>query len=115
MHDAECGQCGTKVSSVGEPRLPCPQCGSTSRKFSVALEGSLAPKAGLRAKGIDPTKGGRKRTFAEMRDEPGIQRSTGRPVRHQRSIDRRGNRYREVVTDAENGTVVHSCDEPLSD
>src|SRR5688500_5998561 len=110
MHHAECGQCGAKLSSAAEPRLPCPQCGSTTRKFSVALSGALGPTAGLRAKGMDPTKSARKRVFAEIRDESTIQRSTGRHVKHERAIDRRGNRYREVVTDVETGAVLHSCD-----
>jgi hypothetical protein len=115
MHEAECGQCGTGLSSITEPRQPCPKCGSMTRKFSVALAGTLAATAGLRAKGIDPVKSGRNRVFAELRDEPSIQRSTGRRVRHQRAIDRRADRYREVVTDVESGAVLHSCDEPLSE
>jgi hypothetical protein len=112
--EVTCGQCGAAVTDTPEPRKPCADCGSTIRQFGVELTGHLKLESGLRAKGIDPSETGRSRVFAELRDEPSIQRTTGSRTRHERLIDRRSDHYREVVTDAETGAILHHCDEPLS-
>jgi hypothetical protein len=61
----------------------------------------------------DPNKTGRGKTKIE-----GFQKyksSQKAPlVSHVRVIDRENNLYKEVVTNAETGEVIHACEEPLS-
>jgi len=39
---------------------------------------------------------------------------SGKWMKLERLIDRVGDWYREIVTDPENGQIIHFCEEPLS-
>ena len=46
MVDASCGQCGTKIDEeynvAPQDRIPCPNCGSTTRNYSVSLQAAMS-------------------------------------------------------------------------
>lgn len=53
MVDASCGQCGTKIDEeynvAPQDRKPCPNCGSTTRNYSVSLQATSFVATGMRA------------------------------------------------------------------
>jgi len=110
-----CGQCGLELlEKVGLPtskRTPCPSCKSLSRQIKAEFHATARGIVGMRATGREP---GRKKPFVEIRDEPSKSIKLGRDMRHERTIDRRGDKYKEKVTDPLTSDVLHECDEPLS-
>jgi DNA-directed RNA polymerase subunit RPC12/RpoP len=111
-----CGDCGKVLEEYemlsASERSPCPDCGSMKRHVEVKFSASVTASVGMRAKGKAP---GVKKPFVEVRAEPSLKRSTGEEVFHERTIDRRQNRYIEKVTLKETGEVLHECDEKLTD
>lgn len=110
-----CQSCGREVSPdhlLGRAeRTPCPDCGSFDRHAAVSFDLKIGVGVGMRAVGRAP---GRKKPVLEARAEPTVQKSTGRPVFHERLIDRRQDLYKETVTDNASGNVIHKTEEPLS-
>jgi hypothetical protein len=56
----KCGNCGLELneaSDVPEERTPCPDCGSTARRFEVELSGVIVAAPTIQAKGtvLQPT------------------------------------------------------------
>lgn len=54
VNDTVCAQCGKSItdeSPTGDPtqRKPCPQCGSTTRIFSVSLEAKISVSGSIQA------------------------------------------------------------------
>ena len=94
-----------------EKRLPCPHCGSLSRRNDVNISGTLTFHSKLGAKGRHS---GEKRPFVEQTVGDDLHRKSGRWMRLHRLIDRMNNWYHERVTDAATGRVVHECSEALT-
>jgi DNA-directed RNA polymerase subunit RPC12/RpoP len=109
-----CGKCKTELdesSDSGVNRKPCPRCGSKSRNFVEQLRVSAKALAGMRAK----HRRGSGKPIWESRNEPSFSKKSSRLVRHERTIDRENDLYREVVTDLETGKIIHQCKESLSE
>ena len=64
----------------------------------------------IQAKGF-----GKKKPHVELKQGPSHSYKLGKPVEHERLIDRGNDRYFEKVTDYESGDLIHQDDEPLSD
>lgn len=111
-----CGDCGKQLNELQmlptEARLPCPACGSMKRHVTAEFTATVTATVGMRVIG---KASGVKKTFVEVRAEPSIKKSTGETVFHERTIDRRNDRYLEKVTLKSTGEVLHECDEKLSD
>lgn len=111
-----CGDCGKVLEEyemlASSERTPCPDCGSMKRHVEVMFSATVKARVGMRAKGKAP---GVKKPIVEILAEPSLKNSTGEEVFHERTIDRRQNRYIEKVTLKETGEVLHECDENLSD
>jgi len=54
------------------------------------------------------------KTLAEGLSGDDLHRKSGKWMKKERLIDRANDRYKEVVTDPETGSVVHQSEEPLS-
>lgn len=106
----ECGEALDGPLDSGEVR-PCPKCGSTSRHIVAVDSATLSIYESSELKGREP---GRKRPFLEQRQGASFFRKAQRWVQHFRRIDRRNNRYDEVVADSD-GTLIHECHEPLTE
>jgi hypothetical protein len=113
MHGVKCSSCGGEIQGRDEPRCPCLTCGSTNRIISVTVEEYLSVYDGLAFRQTGQKQEGKRGIVAE-----GFVKYVGSKlaalVRHERSINRRDNRYFEKVSDAETGKVIHECSEPLS-
>lgn len=57
---------------------------------------------------------GQKKHHVEMKYGPSPSHRFGKPVNHERLIDRANDRYFEKVSNYETGEVIHHADEPLS-
>lgn len=116
MDAVRCGQCKTaldeSLQTPADSRIPCPRCGSTSRLFEKTLAGTITPRASLGLKAREP---GRRKPFLEQISGASYFRKAQRWVERLMRIDRRNNQYREVVTDPETGTIIHKCEELLSE
>jgi uncharacterized Zn finger protein (UPF0148 family) len=106
----ECGEALAGPLDTGEV-CPCPKCGPTSRHIIAVDNATLSIHESSQLKGREP---GRKRPFLEQRQGASFFRKAQRWVQHFRRIDRRNNRYDEVVADSD-GTVIHECHEPLTE
>ncbi len=110
-----CGSCGVPIDESAdvpiEDRMPCPQCGSKAREFSVRLKVEAKAQIGL---GFKHKRPGSKKPIAEGFTGRELRKSVGDFVDKERLIDRENDRYREkVVTDS--GEVIRDVDEPLSE
>jgi len=114
--EVQCDECRERIEEsphlADEDRLPCPRCGSRSRYIRVAVSGTLVTHSKLALKG---QRLGLKKPFIEQVVGDDLYRKTGRWMKLERVIDRLKNWYHERVTDPSTGTVVHECDQPLSD
>ena len=115
--EAFCGDCGTELdespSQAPEKRAPCPQCGSTRRRFAVAMEdAAIEMRSSLR---VRAKAGGKGKPFQEEKVGDDYWRKGGRWMTFRRLIDRRRNRYVERIEDPETGEVIKDVDEPLSE
>jgi hypothetical protein len=115
VHCNNCGAALAEEVSVADPRQPCPVCGSTARRFDVAVVEKCEVEAFLgmegRRAGLSRQKGWFIRSFTRL--APQVSRG-GALAYLTRIFDRDADRYVETVTMRETGEVVHSCDEPLS-
>ncbi len=111
-----CRECGAKldeaVDLLPQERKPCPTCGSSKRHIKVIVEVGIGVSVGSRVVGRAK---GEKKPFMESRTEPSKSIKLGRNVHHERTIDRRNNKYTEKITDPKTGEVLHECEEPLSE
>jgi len=94
-----------------EQRLPCPHCGSVSRRYDVNISETLTFHSKLTAKGRHSDE---KRPFVEQTVGDDLHRKSGRWMKLHRLIDRMNNWYHERVTDAATGKIVHECSEALT-
>lgn len=95
-----------------EARHPCVACGSTARFFAVSIEEAVTLRSGL---GFKHKRPGHKKPIAEGFTRPETARSTVAAVERMMHVDREKDHYVETVTEYETGTVVHHCDEKLSE
>ena len=110
-----CGNCGKKLDEDAhgpvDTRKPCPDCGSTARRFSEHLRATVVLRSKLGAKARHPDQ---RKPFHEQVVGADLQHKSGRSMHKERIIDRENDWYSEAVTDPETGEVIHECHEPLS-
>jgi hypothetical protein len=100
--------------------MPCPTCGSLSRRIDLDLESQqieLELRDNVGIHDILTTKGkhgGKGKPYIEKKVGDDIQRKTGKWMKLERTIDHDNDWYEEVIVDPETGRVVHRCAEPLS-
>ena len=70
---------------------------------------------GFRYKLIDRHTSGRKRKALEGFNTYSYSRDLDKLVHHERSIDRKNDRYYEAVRDPDTGNILHCCGEKLSE
>ena len=92
--------------------MPCPHCGSRRRIIGAEVTESLT----VREKwGMKHKRPGHKKPISESVTGDDLHRQSGQWNKLDRTIDRLNDRYTELITDPVTGTVIRSCDEPLSD
>ncbi len=57
---------------------------------------------------------GQKKPIYEFKVGDSYHHKTGKWNHRRMEIDRKNDKYREVVIDKETGEIIHSCEEPLS-
>jgi hypothetical protein len=112
-----CGDCGAALdeqpSQPPEKRKPCPDCGSSRRRFAVQMEeAAVKIRSSLRVKA---KAGGKGEPFQEEKIGDDYWWKAGRWTTVQRLIDRRRNRYVERIADPETGEIIKDVDEPLTE
>lgn len=115
MDKALCGNCGLILNEAyGLPvkdRPVCPACGSNQRIFTKHLHACFIIQGGMRLKAFSKAL---RRAFVEQIIVPSFSFSRKSWAVRYRLIDRRSDLYHEIVTDQENGSIIHECREPLS-
>ncbi len=115
-----CGGCGKQLEEspstpIGE-RVPCPGCGSKSRKFGVEITAVSEVRAGIRAKarsGEAGQPGGK--PWLKLLSEPSWSHRYEKWMERLKVEDSRHDQYTEVVRDPDTGEIIHECQEPLSE
>jgi hypothetical protein len=117
VKEIACGQCGTALDEPSdtpiEDRSPCPACGSTLRRYAVALEGKITFRERIHLKKFEGKAKGR--AAEEIIQGDDFNSDTGRWFDLKRRIDRTNDRYSERIVDPESGEVVREVNEPLSE
>ena len=116
MSGTSCANCNAELPDdlLGQPRSPCPRCGSTSRSYTESLIDCIAVHDSLRAKVKRPSLPSDKKLRADTYSGVEHSHKHGKLVRVQRTIDKDNDRYIEKVIDIQTGEILHECDEPLS-
>ena len=104
-----CPNCSNELSLTAQA-MPCPSCGK--KLHFRTLEAMSKGYPDMEANAIPPGRG-RNAFFQRIQTGYEFFRKTGRWHLRDRLIDRRGNRYREHIEDAETGEVIRHKDEPL--
>ena len=97
----------------GEGGNPCEACGHIGRTIAVTIQESVMIRTGFRAQGYEGGKSRKKGFFAEIRERWQHSTKLGEAVHRVQHIDKRADRYTEVVRDQQ-GNIIHQTDEPLS-
>lgn len=110
-----CGKCKAVLEEKSDiqpgERIPCPECGSTSRAFEVTLHENITFREKVGIEGKHP---GEKKPFIVEVSGDDLFRKTGEWMKLSRVIDVENDSYCEIIIDPVTGKVVHICIEPLS-
>lgn len=106
-----CSAC--KVPHFGEGGTACEACGHIGRTIAVTIQSNVRVQAGFRAQGYESGKSRKKGLFADLRERWQHSTKLGEDIYRVQHIDKRSDRYVEVVRDKQ-GNVIHHTDEPLS-
>ena len=96
-------------------REPCPQCGSTARRFEMHFEDKVAFHESWAGKIRDPSLPSKKKVRVEFFDGHQWSVALEKFVHKVRVLDKREDHYHEKVVDPETGELIHECTEPLSE
>lgn len=111
-----CGTCSRDLDETPDllevERRPCPACGSLARRIDIKVSDELRVGVYELLKLRSP---GRGKPSLERTVGFNLFRQTGRWNHIDRVIDYAADRYDEVITDPETGTVLDECHEPLSE
>jgi hypothetical protein len=110
-----CASCNAMLEESSdtkpESRRPCPDCGSTSRRFDMEINAVVEFHDSLKFVLKSSITG---QTVKEGMGGDDLHRKSGKWMQKERLIDHEKDLYKEVVIDPETGEVVHHCEEPLS-
>ena len=115
-----CSDCGEPLPlelASSREKPPCASCGSTARTIMVTVEDTITLHEKIGWETNDPNLPSRKKqkkTRVEGIAGSEWSDSLQKMVHKERLIDRKNDRYREVVKDTKTGDVIHEVDEPLS-
>jgi hypothetical protein len=111
-----CASCNAMLEESAdakpESRRPCPNCGSTFRRFDMEINASVEFHDSLKFVLKSSITG---KTVKEGIGGDDLHRKSGKWVKKERLIDHEKDQYKEVVIDSETGAVIHHCEEPLSE
>jgi hypothetical protein len=114
----QCGGCGAileETSLQQDDWVHCAACGSRIRHINVSITDEIQIKEQIGMKVKDPNRTGKKKIKIEQLVGDDLHRQSGKWYNKVRVIDRENNRYVEEVTDPDTGSVIHRCEEPLSE
>jgi hypothetical protein len=106
----KCERCGAELK---ESDKECPKCGSTKKMFAVIVGGTLTPRGSLRVR--HKVKG-----FGKFAKEiiqgwfPSKNSKLSQGVEKERIVDKKNDKYDEIVRDARTGQIMHETHKPLS-
>ena len=109
-----CEACGRVLDEPPNVEIPapCPACGCNERHVYVTATDSATVRERTRLKAKRP---GESRPFLEHVQGDDLHRDSRTWMHLARTVDRENDRYSERIVDPATGTVVHECDEPLSE
>ena len=110
-----CAECGTALhegdGTVPADLPPCPQCGSPLQDvaFEIDEEAHAYEQIKTKAKEV-----GFKKPTLERVDGDDLFRKTNTWHKITRVMDRKNDKYYELITNPQTGEIIRECDEPLS-
>jgi hypothetical protein len=107
-----CDECGVPLDPGTPKGSPCPECGCKVQRLHVVVSETITIHS---AEGFRIRMKGTAGWVKEHLQGADLHRKSGKWMHKERTIDKEGDRYREVVIDPKTGEVVHHCDEPLSE
>lgn len=111
---ASCNQCGEPTVDDGNiPRVPCLNCGSTSRRFDEHIRETACAEEFMRIR-ADHRNGG-PNIVRKVYAGDDLHRKTGRWSGFYRLIDKANNQYEERIWDRETGKMLMEKSEKLTD
>ncbi|OGN86981.1 MAG: hypothetical protein A2158_02275 [Chloroflexi bacterium RBG_13_46_14] len=111
----ECRQCGKSFTKelVSDQSQPCPNCDSVDWCICV-METLEIPMPGIKLKG-KMKETDQKRPTIEFEGGHDLYRESGKWNKKKRLIDRKEDKYEEIITDSQTGEVIHHCEEKLTE
>lgn len=107
-----CSNCNLELPDDNGPvRIPCPDCGSTSRDISIAFHDGVQVHERIKM-GVGPKIRGRFKWESIFGDD--LHRDSGMWRKIKRVFDRLNNRYTEEISDPKTGKIFRKVDEPLT-
>ena len=112
----QCLNCNSDLPTewVRTGEQPCPKCGSTERAFTVDTVENISVHECHEGRVKDPNLSSRKNPRVKFQEGDSYWRDGKRWVKRNMRVDRDQDLYQEVVIDPETGTIIHKCEEPLS-
>jgi hypothetical protein len=104
-----CSDCGCELSEL---TCVCTKCGSKKKTFHLSVYEKITVREGV---GMKVKRLGEKKPYFESLNIPSLFVRINKIVNRIRIIDRENDRYKEVVSQYEDGEIIHECDEKLSD
>jgi hypothetical protein len=106
-----CKSCGAD-RALDPPDSVCGACGARARLIQMTGTAVVTPRVELRGKAFDGKTG---KWFAKIKAATELYHLENVWTHVMRVINRRENKYDEVITDAQTGAVRQECHEPLSE
>ena len=106
--DIYCEDCGEKLS---EKDRICPICGSKKRKAILQVEEKIEIHEQVRGKGKEA---GIKKPIKEFKIGDDFHRNSEKWNHREMYLDRKNDKYEEIIKNKDTGEIIHECKEPLS-
>jgi len=103
-----CGDCGVELS---EKDKNCPACGSKKRKAILQVGENLGIHDQVIGKGKEA---GIKKPIKEFKIGDDFHRNSKKWNHREMYIDRKNDKYEEIIKNKNTGEIIHKCKEPLS-
>ena len=103
-----CGDCGVELS---EKEKVCPTCGSKKRKAILQVGENLGIHDQVKGKGKETDN---KKPIKEFKIGDDFHINSKKWNHREMYIDRKNDKYEEIIKNKDTGEIIYKCKEPLS-
>lgn len=115
IHCTDCGASLPKEWISSKVKGDCPECGSAYKTIEVNITEDVCIRESLNGKVKDNNFSSKRNPRYEFFEGADRRKADDKWMEKSRVIDKYNNKYKEKVTDPETGTIIHECEESLSE